>query len=143
MRTIGREIFQFFHNILTILLPLSTSPLEFRPAQNLHANLLIRRKQWRLISSPNLCFPKVKRYLHPFLILFNLLDKTLSAIAPNNSKIYGIFCERLWRSLKYEEVYLQDYQRVPEDWKSANRLYWTPKWLAMGSSNNAGVQNRK
>jgi putative transposase len=26
----------------------------------------------------------------------------------------NIFVERLWRSLKYEEVYLKDYQRVPE-----------------------------
>jgi putative transposase len=26
----------------------------------------------------------------------------------------NIFIERLWRSLKYEEVYLRDYQRVPE-----------------------------
>ena len=26
----------------------------------------------------------------------------------------NIFIERLWRSLKYEEVYLKDYQRVPE-----------------------------
>ena len=26
----------------------------------------------------------------------------------------NVFVERLWRSLKYEEVYLKDYQRVPE-----------------------------
>ena len=26
----------------------------------------------------------------------------------------NIFVERLWRSLKYEEVYLKGYQRVPE-----------------------------
>ena len=26
----------------------------------------------------------------------------------------NIFIERLWRSLKYEEVYLKDYQRVSE-----------------------------
>ena len=26
----------------------------------------------------------------------------------------NIFIERLWRSLKYEEVYLQDYASVPE-----------------------------
>jgi putative transposase len=26
----------------------------------------------------------------------------------------NIFIERLWRSLKYEEVYLKDYQQVPE-----------------------------
>jgi putative transposase len=26
----------------------------------------------------------------------------------------NIFIERLWRSLKYEEVYLRDYQLVPE-----------------------------
>jgi putative transposase len=25
----------------------------------------------------------------------------------------NIFIERLWRSLKYEEVYLRDYTRVP------------------------------
>jgi len=25
-----------------------------------------------------------------------------------------IFIERLWRSLKYEEVYLRDYARVPD-----------------------------
>jgi len=26
----------------------------------------------------------------------------------------NIFAERLWRSVKYEEVYLHDYQSVPE-----------------------------
>ncbi len=26
----------------------------------------------------------------------------------------NIFVERLWRSVKYEEVYLKDYQTVPE-----------------------------
>ena len=26
----------------------------------------------------------------------------------------NIFVERLWRSVKYEEVYLKDYQNVPE-----------------------------
>ena len=26
----------------------------------------------------------------------------------------NIFVERLWRSLKYEEVYLRDYQTIPE-----------------------------
>jgi putative transposase len=26
----------------------------------------------------------------------------------------NIFIERLWRSLKYEEVYLRDYRLVPE-----------------------------
>ncbi len=26
----------------------------------------------------------------------------------------NIFIERLWRSLKYEEVYLRDYARVPD-----------------------------
>jgi putative transposase len=26
----------------------------------------------------------------------------------------NIFVERLWRSVKYEEVYLKDYQSVPE-----------------------------
>ena len=26
----------------------------------------------------------------------------------------NIFTERLWRSVKYEEVYLKDYQSVPE-----------------------------
>ena len=30
----------------------------------------------------------------------------------------NIFVERLWRSLKYEEVYLKNYQRVPEARKS-------------------------
>jgi len=29
-------------------------------------------------------------------------------------RVYGnIFVERLWRSVKYEEVYLHDYQTVP------------------------------
>jgi putative transposase len=31
----------------------------------------------------------------------------------------NIFVERLWRSLKYEEVYLNDYENV---WEAENRI---------------------
>jgi putative transposase len=30
----------------------------------------------------------------------------------------NIFVERLWRSLKYEEVYLHEYRSVPEAWRA-------------------------
>ena len=33
----------------------------------------------------------------------------------------NIFTERLWRSVKYEEVYLQDYENVREAKESINR----------------------
>ena len=35
----------------------------------------------------------------------------------------NIFVERLWRSLKYEEVYLQNYQIVPEAKKSFKNYF--------------------
>jgi putative transposase len=35
----------------------------------------------------------------------------------------NIFVERLWRSLKYEEVYLKNYQRVPEAKKSLKNYF--------------------
>jgi putative transposase len=34
----------------------------------------------------------------------------------------NIFIERLWRSVKYEEVYLNDYGSVTEAWGGLNRL---------------------
>ena len=33
----------------------------------------------------------------------------------------NIFTERLWRSLKYEDVYIKDYQSVPEGRKGINQ----------------------
>ena len=35
----------------------------------------------------------------------------------------NIFVERLWRSVKYEEVYLKDYANVPEAIKGINRYF--------------------
>jgi len=35
----------------------------------------------------------------------------------------NIFIERLWRSLKYEEVYLKDYQRVPEAHRGIEKYF--------------------
>ena len=35
----------------------------------------------------------------------------------------NIFVERLWRSVKYEEVYLKDYSNVPEAIKGLNRYF--------------------
>ena len=35
----------------------------------------------------------------------------------------NIFVERLWRSLKYEEVYLKNYQKVPEAKKSFKNYF--------------------
>ena len=35
----------------------------------------------------------------------------------------NIFIERLWRSLKYEEVYLKDYESVPEARDSIGRYF--------------------
>lgn len=35
--------------------------------------------------------------------------------------IDNIFTERLWRSLKYEEVYIRDYQNVLEAWEGIDR----------------------
>jgi putative transposase len=35
----------------------------------------------------------------------------------------NIFVERLWRSLKYEEVYLHDYQSVQDAWQGISRYF--------------------
>ena len=35
----------------------------------------------------------------------------------------NIFVERLWRSVKYEEVYLRDYETVPEAIKGLGRYF--------------------
>ena len=35
----------------------------------------------------------------------------------------NVFVERLWRSVKYEEVYLKDYQSVPEAIESLGRYF--------------------
>ncbi len=35
----------------------------------------------------------------------------------------NIFVERLWRSVKYEEVYLKDYANVPEAINGLNRYF--------------------
>jgi len=36
----------------------------------------------------------------------------------------NIFVERLWRSVKYEEVYLHDYERVEEAVKNLREYFW-------------------
>jgi putative transposase len=36
----------------------------------------------------------------------------------------NIFVERLWRSVKYEEVYLHDYERVEEAVKNLGNYFW-------------------
>lgn len=36
----------------------------------------------------------------------------------------NIFTERLWRSVKYEEVYLKDYRSVPETEDGLGRYFW-------------------
>ena len=35
----------------------------------------------------------------------------------------NVIIERLWRSVKYEEVYLKDYQNVPEAQDSLNQYF--------------------
>ena len=34
-----------------------------------------------------------------------------------------IFIERLWRTVKYEDIYLHDYANVPELWRGLTRYF--------------------
>ena len=36
----------------------------------------------------------------------------------------NIFVERLWRSVKYEDIYLKDYERVPELEAGLTAYFW-------------------
>ncbi|NES82343.1 MAG: transposase [Moorea sp. SIO2B7] len=36
----------------------------------------------------------------------------------------NIFVERLWRTVKYEEVYIHDYEDIPDIYENLQR-YWT------------------
>jgi putative transposase len=53
-----------------------------------------------------------------------LLELGVSISMDGRGRAYdNIFIERLWRSLKYEEVYLRDYRLVPEARMGINRYF--------------------
>ena len=48
----------------------------------------------------------------------------------------NIFVERLWRSVKYEDIYLKRYERMPELWLGLNEyfLFTTAQTSVIGLS---------
>ncbi len=82
MQTAGRKIFQFIHKVSTILIFLSVPSLEFRLPKEFVANLPIRHKQRLLIFSLSMCFPKMKRYLHPCLIFIETFEQNTLSNSP-------------------------------------------------------------
>lgn len=55
-----------------------------------------------------------------------LLKKGIKISMDGRGRVFdNIFIERLWRSLKYEEVYLHDYETVKEAWKRICEYFFT------------------
>src|SRR5438876_11120359 len=51
----------------------------------------------------------------------------LQAIYPMDGRgraLDNVFVERLWRSLKYENIYIQDYRSVPELAAGVGAYFW-------------------
>ena len=55
-----------------------------------------------------------------------LLKEGIKISMDGRSRVFdNIFIERLWRSLKYEEVYLHDYETIKETWKRICEYFFT------------------
>ena len=98
---------------------------------------------WRLSNSleSDFCVDALKEALqaHPSPIIFNtdqgvqftsenflkpLLQKKIQISMDSKGRaLDNIFVERLWRSLKYEEVYLKDYETVYEATESISKYF--------------------
>jgi putative transposase len=53
-----------------------------------------------------------------------LTEHQIAISMDGRGRVYdNIFVERLWRSLKYEEVYLREYDSVTEAWRSIGRYF--------------------
>lgn len=53
-----------------------------------------------------------------------LLDKEIAISMDSKGRaLDNIFVERLWRSVKYENIYINDYRSVTEVWKGLNKYF--------------------
>lgn len=87
-----------------------------------------------------------------------LLQRKILISMDGRGRVFdNIFVERLWRSLKYEEVYLKDYASVPEAIENIGNYfslynnerlhqslgYLTPREVYFNSSNSKEKQHQK
>ena len=80
--------------------------------------------QWNALNATGICFSSSahRRFLEWTQFVMRLLAKEVAVSMDGRGRAMdNIFAERLWRTVKYEEVYLHDYATPREAWQNLTR----------------------
>lgn len=94
-------------------------------SQSLEVDFVLRAIDWALLrAQPEICnTDQGSQFTSPRFVERILAAGALMSMDGRGRVVDNIFTERLWRSLKYEEVYLHDYANPREALQSLRRYF--------------------